>query len=131
MSVGCWVPDTEGPVSTTGSRSGAGGSVKVANGTGFTQLLAESTTSSPDPSGARARAAGSATAVKLAAGRVVPRLASMGTTRPSKSSPPWPTTYMVAPSALVTMPWGESTEDTDRPVGISTPAVSWARATGT
>ena len=59
-----------------------------------------------------------------------PVAATMGSTRPP-SRPPWPTTYTVAPLLVTTMPWGEYTEETARPVGIYVPAVRLAVSTGT
>ncbi len=94
MSVGCWVPDVDAAAVCWGSRTGGGGSEKVARGTGFTQLLAESTTSSDEPSGVMARAAGSAMPKRSnpVAGWVAPVEATMGRTLPPKSVPPCPTT---------------------------------------
>ena len=70
------------------------GSEKVASGTGLTQLLAESATSSIDPSGVTAMAAGSAMPnwSNPVVGWVAPVAATMGRTRPPKSVPPCPTT---------------------------------------
>ncbi len=109
MSVGCWVPEVDAAAACCGSRTGAGGSENVARGTGFTQLLAESTTSNDDPSLLTTRAAGSEMPKRSnpAAGRLAPEEAAMGSTRPPKSVPPCPTTKMVAPSWVTAMPWGE------------------------
>ncbi len=68
--------------------------MKVASGTGLTQLLAASATSRVASSGVMANAAGSAMPKrsKPVAVPVVAVAVAMGSTRPPKSVPPWPTT---------------------------------------